>query len=29
MPSLPADTSTFLWGAGTGALALVGFTWGG
>ena len=31
MPSLPADTSTFLWGAGSGALALaiVGFVWGG
>ena len=31
MPSLPAETSTFLWGAGIGAvaLAIVGFTWGG
>ena len=31
IPSLPADTGTFLWGAGIGALALaiVGFTWGG
>ena len=31
IPSLPADTSSFLWGAGIGALALaiVGFTWGG
>ena len=31
LPSLPADTSTFLWGAGIGAIALaiVGFTWGG
>ena len=31
MPSLPTDTSTFLWGAGIGAvaLAIVGFTWGG
>jgi hypothetical protein len=31
MPSLPADTGTFLWGAGAGALALgiVGFSWGG
>ena len=31
LPKLPADTSTFLWGAAAGALALavVGFTWGG
>lgn len=31
IPSLPADTSTFVWGAAAGAVALtfVGFTWGG
>ena len=31
LPSLPADTSTFVWGAGIGAIALaiVGFTYGG
>ena len=31
VPKLPADTSPFLWGAATGAvaLAIVGFGWGG
>ena len=31
VPKLPAETSPFLWGAASGALALaiVGFTWGG
>lgn len=31
IPKLPADTSTFVWGAVTGAIALsiYGFAWGG
>ena len=31
LPKLPADTSTFLWGAGVGAIAaaFIGFSWGG
>jgi hypothetical protein len=31
LPKLPAETSTFLWGAFLGAVALafIGFTWGG
>jgi hypothetical protein len=31
VPKLPADTSTFIWGAGLGAVAamFIGFTWGG
>ena len=31
LPKLPAETSTFLWGAAAGALTLsiVGFAWGG
>jgi len=31
LPKLPVETSPFLWGAASGALALamVGFTWGG
>ena len=31
LPQLPADTSTFFWGAAAGAIAaaVIGFTWGG
>ena len=31
LPTFPADTKPFLWGAalGAGALAIAGFTWGG
>jgi hypothetical protein len=31
LPKLPVETTPFLWGAGTGAvaLAIVGFSWGG